>query len=114
MMIDDFASNEAVAKELGDRLRQARIDYPLTQAQLARRAGVSQRTVVNLERGAEVTTGSLVSVLRALGLLSRMELLVPAREPGPLELLSETSRRQRARAPRKTDMETSWKWGDEQ
>ncbi|MEC4272553.1 helix-turn-helix domain-containing protein [Adlercreutzia sp. R25] len=114
MTIDDFASNEAVAKELGDRLRQARIGYPLTQAQLARRAGVSQRTVANLERGADVTTGSLVSVLRALGLLSRMEMLVPAQEPGPLELLSEEPRRQRVRASRKTGTGTAWKWGDEQ
>lgn len=114
MVIDDFISNQTVGVELGRRLRASRIAYPLTQAQLAERAGVSQRTVANLEKGADVTVASLVSVLRALGLLSRMELLVPAPETRPSDLLHERAPRQRVRPSRKVISGGDWKWGDEQ
>lgn len=114
MHIDDLTSNEAVAAEIGRRIQSARISYPLTQAQLAERSGVSQRTVANLERGSDVTMGSLVSILRALGLLSRMDMLVPDEEVRPAELLAGTPRRQRVRTSSKTTPSRSWKWGDEQ
>ncbi|NBJ66950.1 transcriptional regulator [Enterorhabdus caecimuris] len=114
MVIDDFISNQTVGVELGRRLRASRIAYPLTQAQLAERAGVSQRTVANLEKGADVTVASLVSVLRALGLLSRMDLLVPAPETRPSDLLHERAPRQRVRPSRKVISGGDWKWGDEQ
>lgn len=114
MVIDELSSNEMIGRELGARLREVRIAFPLTQSQLASRAGVSRRTVANLEKGADVTTGSLISVLRALGLLSRMDLLVPEREPHPLELLNQAPRRQRVRASRGAEAASGWKWGDEQ
>lgn len=114
MVIDDFISNQAVGGELGRRLRASRIAYPLTQAQLAERAGVSQRTVANLEKGSDVTVTSLVSVLRALGLLSRMDLLVPVPETRPSDLLHEHAPRQRVRPSRKVISGGDWKWGDEQ
>lgn len=114
MRIDDLASNEAVAAEIGRRIQSARIAYPLTQAQLAERSGVSQRTVANLERGSDVTMGSLVSVLRALGLLSRMDVLVPGEEVRPADLLAGRPRRQRVRPSIKAAPSSSWKWGDEQ
>ncbi len=114
MDIDDYLSNEAVGAELGRRIKDARIAFPLTQLELARRAGVSQRTIANLEKGAEVTMGSLVSVLRALGLLSRMDLLVPKAEVRPTKLVDQVPKRQRATSPKyRKKPATSWKWGDE-
>lgn len=113
MVIDDFASNAAIARELGQRLKDARIDASLTQAQLAAKAGVSQKTITNLEGGSDVTLGSLVSVLRALALLSRMDLLVPQQEVRPSELLTGNQKRQRVRASKDDRMNASWKWGDE-
>jgi transcriptional regulator with XRE-family HTH domain len=62
-------------------LRRARTDAKLTQAELARRLGVSQPAVVKLERpGANPTVRTLDRVLRATG--HRLELDAPAWSPG--------------------------------
>ena len=77
MKITILSSNEQVLAELGARIRAARIDTPLTQAELAERAGLSPYTVANLERGHDVNLGSLLSVLRALDMLENADALVP-------------------------------------
>ena len=114
MQITDFCSNEAVSKELGARIRRTRIDYPLSQEELANRAGISKRTVMNMERGADVTLGSLISVLRALNLLSRIDMLVDSDQLRPSELLVQHTQPKRIRAWKRPHSATSWKWGDEQ
>ena len=115
MIIDRLSSNEQVLKELGERVRAIRIDMPLTQAELAQRAGVSLRTVANLEAGRDVKLDSLLSVLRALGLLANVELLVPEPLVRPLALLDTPARRRRATSPKKRSTpHEGWKWGDEQ
>jgi len=61
-------------------LREARRDAGLTQAQVARRAGVSQGAIAQLERpGSNPTVGTLDSVLRATG----RRLLLTAEENRP-------------------------------
>lgn len=114
MQITDYCSNEAVAQELGARIRRARIDYPLSQEELASRAGVTKRTIANIERGADTTLSTLTSVLRALNMLSRMNMLVEPDELRPSELLAQQQRPKRKRVSRKTTSNAPWKWGDEQ
>ncbi|MFM7297038.1 MAG: helix-turn-helix domain-containing protein, partial [Planctomycetota bacterium] len=58
----------AVLRTLGQRLVARRLERNRTQAELAREAGVSLRTVVRLERGESSQVASLVRVLRALEL----------------------------------------------
>lgn len=114
MVIDDLSSNEVVLEELGRRVKRARIAFPLTQSQLAARSGVSPRTISNLESGADVTLTSLIGILRALGLLSRADLLVPDEKTRPADLLAGKPERQRVRPSTKIETSRSWKWGDEQ
>lgn len=53
---------------LGRHLRQARLSRRLTMADLAERAGVSEKTVQRLEKGDPgVGVGTLAAVLAALG-----------------------------------------------
>lgn len=113
MEITAITSNDATLVEIGQRLKDARIGFPLTQAQLAERSGVSLRTIANLESGHDITFGNLISILRALGLLSRLELIAPRPEVRPSELAAQKPKRQRAR---RTSSQTlpSWRWGDEQ
>ncbi|MCG8469085.1 MAG: helix-turn-helix domain-containing protein [Gemmatimonadetes bacterium] len=57
------------ARELGLRLREAREDVGLTQAQLARRIGTSRQWVLDLERGkSTLRLGLVLKAISALGL----------------------------------------------
>lgn len=49
--IGHFFSDCAILAELGNRMRESRLAQNLTQAQLARGAGVGTRTVQPLEAG---------------------------------------------------------------
>jgi transcriptional regulator with XRE-family HTH domain len=115
MLITAFSSNDEALAELGARVRAQRIEVPLTQAELAERAGVSISMVARLERGQEVRTGGLVSVLRALGLLAQLDALVPEVLARPTDLAHLGHTRQRATSPsrRPQRADTTWTWGDE-
>lgn len=109
-------SEELVLQELGRRLSDARLARSLTQASLAREAGVSKRTVERLESG-EVASrlSALVRVLRVLGLLERLDDLVPAQPISPVELLKLEGRRRKRASGRRTKPQAprTWTWGDE-
>lgn len=115
MVITSFSTNEQVLREVGARVRRIRIDKPLTQEELAVRAGVSLSVVARLERGGDVRLGSVVSVLRALGLLANMDGLLPYASIRPLDVIELGHARQRAVSSARKSSEASqgWKWGDE-
>ena len=113
MEITGSLSDETLLKELGERIEALRLARNLTQAQLAKEAGVSRCTVERLEAG---TVGAQLStflrVCRVLGLVERLELLLPPPEPGPLELLKRKQvRRKRARRSKEHDP-VKWSWGE--
>ena len=96
----------------------ARLARDLTQAQLAREAGVGKRTLERMEAGASASMTSFIRVLRALGLLDRLGLLLPSPEPTPMELLRRQGKQpQRASGsraePAEPGSEEPWTWGDE-
>lgn len=110
-------TDEAVLEGLGDRLSRFRLDRNLTQADLAAEAGVHKNTVFRLEAGGSTQLKNLVRVLRVLGLLDRLEALVPETGPSPLRQL-EAMERQRKRAVSKGDRDADqpkveWSWGDD-
>ncbi len=43
-------SASAIAEELGERLKQARLNQNLTQAEVAESVGVSRKQVINAEK----------------------------------------------------------------
>jgi putative transcriptional regulator len=111
-------TDEAVLEGLGDRLSRYRLDRNLTQADLAIEAGVHKNTVFRLEAGGSTQLKNLVRVLRVLGLLDRLEALVPEPVPSPLRQL-EALERQRKRAVSKVDKDaesptSEWSWGDDE
>lgn len=114
MQINEISSNKAIRDELAKRLKSARIVAGLTQENLANRSGVSKRTIANVEKGSDITLDNLFNILRALGLLGRVDLLVPQDEIRPSELLAQQKRRQRVRSSRTEYASIPWKWGDEE
>jgi transcriptional regulator with XRE-family HTH domain len=83
--------------------RQAPEGAAMTQADLARKSGVSTTSLKRFEKTGAITLRNLIAMMRALGLLDRLEDLVPQPDsPGPLALLqAERARKPRRRAPRR-------------
>ncbi|MBX3130172.1 MAG: helix-turn-helix transcriptional regulator [Polyangiaceae bacterium] len=107
-------SDSAVQKALGERLARVRLERNLTQTELADQAGVSKRTVERLEGGGSTQLSSFIRICRALGLLERLEQLVPPPVPSPIEQLALRGKRRLRARPRRTPVERKpWKWGDE-
>lgn len=114
MKIDGLLTDEAILTELGGRLTQRRLELQLTQEMLAEQAGVAKRTVERIEAGATAQMSTLIRLLRALGLLDRLDSLVPEGGPRPMDLLKlKGKERQRASGKRKPLPEEPWQWGDE-
>jgi putative transcriptional regulator len=108
-------TDPAVLAQLGERLARLRLQRNLTQAALAREAGVSTRTLIRLERGESSQVTSLIRVVRALGLLGNLDAFVPPPVPSPIEQLRSRAKERRRASPgaKKGGPPTEWTWGDE-
>ena len=114
MKIENLQTDEAILVELGERLTQRRLELQLTQAALAEQAGVAKRTVERIEAGATTQLSTLIRILRVLQLLDRLEGLIPASGPRPMDLLKlKGKERQRATRKSKPADTEPWQWGDE-
>ena len=80
-------SDEALLTEIGTRLARRRLDRNLTQAQLARQAGISKGTVERMESGGSTQVTNLIRVLRVLDLLQNVDSLIPPPVPSPIQQL---------------------------
>jgi transcriptional regulator with XRE-family HTH domain len=115
MKITQQNTDAAVLTELGSRLARTRLERNLTQAELAKEAGVGKPTLERIEAGESARLVTLVRILRALGLLEGLDRLVPEPVPSPIEQLKlHGRRRQRATRARTPAREPRpWRWGDE-
>lgn len=52
---------------IGQRVREARKDAKLTQTQVAKKSGIKQSTVSDLERGVSASSSELVAIAMAVG-----------------------------------------------
>lgn len=115
MKISQQHTDEGILRELGERLAGARLAMNLTQAALAEQAGLSKRTVERLESG-EVAArlSAFLRVCRVLGLLDRLDALLPEAQASPMQQLRMKGR-QRKRASGGSVPPAGrrpWTWGD--
>jgi len=114
MKLTNDTTDRATLTELGARLARLRLDLNRTQAELARDAGVSKRTLERIEGGSSVQLSNLIRVLRALRLLERLDVVVPEAKTTPMERIrSKSQRRQRASSRSDDASSGPWEWGDE-
>lgn len=96
-----FKSIDELQSSLGDQLQNLRLAKNLDQRTTAEKAGISERTLRNLEAGRGSSVESLLRVLKALDSLQGIEMLAPKPSINPLALLRSTKVRQRVRHSRK-------------
>ncbi len=103
-----------ILSELGDRAQRHRVSMNLAQADLARNAGVSQRTLERFEAGSSIQLEKMLRILRALKLSDNLDQLIPEAAVRPIQMAgSKTEVRQRASKPRKGPAaDQGWVWGD--
>lgn len=120
MKIQNQLTDNSVLEEMGRRLTRQRLNLGLTQGEVALRSGLGKRTVERIEAGESAQMESVIRVLRTLGILDRLDILVPEEVgPRPLELLKlKGKERRRASAPQKPTPEdkqagSGWRWGND-
>ncbi|MGI9289523.1 MAG: helix-turn-helix domain-containing protein [Pseudomonadales bacterium] len=108
-----IAPPEKVERALGQRLEKLRLSKNMNQTTLANEAGVSRRTITRLENGEGVSLDTLIRVMKALGVVDRLETLLPDPTVRPIERVR-LKGRERKRAREKSGAGSSnWTWGDE-
>ena len=109
MSLSDLSAT-AIAEELGERLKQARLNQNLTQAEVAESVGVSRRQVINAEKG-KAQLEVFVAILLALNLAGHLELFLPKQQISPLQLAQLQGRqRQRASGQKTVDEKGEPQW----
>jgi len=107
-----LANSRQIGTALGGRMEQIRLSRNLTQSQLAQDAGISVRTLRNLEKGEGVSLDTFIRVLIALGIQHNLEVLLPDPSVRPVERIGLGKERRRARPVRKEEKTAQWSWGD--
>lgn len=104
--ISNRSTDREIAAALAKRLKRWRIDpkgAAISASDLAKRSGMGLTPLRRFEKTGGITLRNLVALMRAMGLLERLENLVPdPASPSPLQILeAERAVRTRQRAPRR-------------
>jgi len=81
---------------LGQRMRRIRLAKNLDQRTVAEKAGLSEKSMRNLESGRGSTIETLLRVLKALDYIEALDLLAPETIIDPISLLKQSKPAQRA------------------
>lgn len=105
-------SPSTLAGEIGNRIRQARLNINQTQQQVAEQAGVSRKAVAGAEAG-KVQLETLLAIMQALQLTSQLDAFLPPQPLSPVQLAKlrgktrQKAGRARSTTPTTTD-DSTW------
>ncbi len=109
-----IATSEQIVYAICSQLVDFRLERNWTQAKLAEEAGVSIKTITNLENGKGISLDTFVRVIMAFNLQAELENLLPDATVRPIERVSKIGKeRKRARSIKPGNESAEWKWGDE-
>ena len=107
-------TSRQIEGEIGSRLARLRLSRNVTQAMLAKDAGIALRTLRRLETGDPSTLDTFLRVAIALDLGDAILGAVPTGQIRPIERVSRTgSERRRARPRPREDRDPTWTWSDD-
>ena len=109
-----MTTSKQMEQEIGQRLARLRLARNVTQAALAEKAGIGERTLRRLEAGEPSTLDTFLRVATALDLEDSILSALPEGDIRPIERISKKgSERRRASPPSERAAKSAWTWGDE-
>ncbi|MEE9394118.1 MAG: helix-turn-helix transcriptional regulator [Planctomycetota bacterium] len=109
MKIDELISDDAVLKELGERLKRLRKSRKYTQEGLAKDAGIGVATLRRIEDGNDGQLGSWLKIFKALGMAASIDGLLPESISSPMAEVLASQKKRRRHDPQSGGLI----WGDE-
>lgn len=111
MIIENFSGINESLEEIGVRLKDLRIAACYTQSDLAKKSGISVSSIRRIESGQSVQFDNILSVMKALNILSRMEISIPVQKASPMQQIKGVQKKKAYRKPTKQS-KTTWEWGE--
>jgi putative transcriptional regulator len=103
-------SPATIAKDLGNRLKLARLNCNLTQSELAQAMGVTRKTILNAEKG-KASLEIFVAILQAMDLLNQLDQFLAKPNTSPIQLVKlQGKQRQRATGQKKNRQNETPQW----
>lgn len=101
---------KSISQEIGERLKQARLNADLTQSDVAKHTNLSRNTIVHAEQG-NVKLENLIAIMGTLNLTPNLDLFLPQQKISPIELSKLQGRkRQRASGTKRLDDKSRSDW----
>lgn len=94
-------TNNRIESIIGQRIKQLRLDYNITQKELATKTGMSRVSISKIERGMGANLSSLIQIMRGLRVLENIEYLIPEQEISPIEMIRLKNKSKKKRASTK-------------
>jgi len=115
MKITSSLSDQVILAEIGERIAGRRLELRLTQADLAKEAGIGKRTLERVEAGKTAQATTLIRLFRVLGLLPNLDQMLPESKPGPIDILKRKGKARKRASPDKkeSNKEETWAWSSD-
>lgn len=94
-------TNTRIERIVGERIKKLRLEYNITQQDLAKKTGLSRVSISKIERGMGVNLSSLLEIMRGLRVLENIEHLIPEPEISPIEIIRLKNKTKKKRASTK-------------
>ena len=111
-MSNYLKTDKQIVEETAKRIAKLRIANGLSQNDVAKRTGLSRHTISNIENGNSFTVENLVKVMRALGIIDRLETLIPTANQSPYVLVKNKGEKKRVFSSKKIKNQ-EWQWGED-
>ncbi len=109
MKIDQLTPEAAILTELGARLARIRKQRGLSQEALAEEAGIGVATLRRIEDGRDSRLGSWLRLLKALGMATAIDDLLPEPLRSPM---AEANKKRRKKNEDPSSSGVDFVWGD--
>ena len=88
-------SETGLLGEIGNRIKQERLNQNITQEELARSAGMARNVVSRLENGFGATLKSFLRILRVLKKIEQLNLFLPESSFSPIDLVKREGKKRK-------------------